>query len=261
MPFKHFILYLMMGLFCHLPSFSQTPQLQEKDILSQAQSNSFEDMTIEQYKNFKLPPLQTLLENALSSTQVEISNTDVEIAQYDLKLEKRRWMSYLSARAGYNYGILGTYVDHETESQPLTTTYSGSSQSSWSVGANLSIPIHDLVNRGIMVKRQRKLLEQSQYNKTLTENMIKTEVVDLYFNILAALKVVKLRAETLVLYDVNYKISENDFINGKVSPQDLATLKYSQQKAIEEYETLRAGLNTMLYKLELLTNYKLNTDK
>lgn len=260
MPFKHLIFYLMSFFYC-LQGFSQTPQYQKNDSLAQAKSELFKEMTPEQYKNFQLPPLQTLLESALSSPQVEISNTDVEIAQYDLKLEKRRWMSYLSARAGYNYGILGTYVDHETELQPLTTTYSGSSQSSWSVGANLSIPIHDLVNRGVMVKRQRKLLEQSQYNKTLTENMIKTEVVDLYFNILAALKVVKLRAETLVLYDVNYKISENDFINGKVSPQDLATLKYSQQKAIEEYETLRAGLNTMLYKLELLTNYKLNTDK
>lgn len=209
------------------------------------------------YNAFKLPPLQQLIENAVNNPQVRQTEASIDAARYDLKMEKRKWLNYITARAGYTYGILGTYYDHETEIQPLTTTYTGVSQHSYSVGANIAIPLDHLLSRGLSTKKQKKMLEQAECTREIIYNQLKAQIIETYTNINSHLAIMKSLTETMAINEANYKVMQNHFINGKATPHDLAIVKNGQKDALEEYETMRGLLTSLILKLEILTNTKL----
>lgn len=254
------ILSLMIWLSWHPGALGQETEQQPR-AYSQPELSDLSSLSPQEYLNFELPPLQALLDNAVRNPLVLQSEAVVDAAKYDLKAEKLNWLSYISARAGYSYGILGTYSDRETEYTPLTTVYSGSSQSSYSIGATIAIPLNHLASRGAMIKRQRKVVEQAEYGKELALNSLKNEIIEHYSKLQSTLAIIKLRAEALVFFNANYKIMENDFVNGKATATDLAGLKREQKNALEEYESLRADLNTLILQLEILTNMKLVNNK
>lgn len=249
--------YLLIYILCTISgsSFSQEASLPAQTVTD---TTDWVKWLTEEYSQFKLPPLQTLLEDArVNNPQVLQNNANIEAAQYDLKIERRKWLSYLSARAGYTYGILGTYSDYESRYDNLTTTYTGSSQHSYSVGANLTIPINDLVSRGTSVKRQRKIIEQAEYSREVVYNMLKIEIIELYTDIQSLLAILQRQSETLITFDANYKITVNNFINGKATPYDLSVVKNEQTKALAEYESTRAKLTSLILRLEIITGSKI----
>lgn len=249
--------YLLIYILCMISGncFSQEVSQPEQTVTD---TIDWVKILTEEYATFKLPPLQTLLEDArINNPQVLQNNANVEAAQYDLKIEKRKWLSYLSARAGYTYGILGTYSDYESRYDQLTTTYTGSSQHSYSVGANLTIPINDLVSRGTSVKRQRKIIEQAEYNREVIYNMVKIEIIELYTDIQSLLAILQRQSETLIAFDANYKVTVNNFVNGRASPYDLSIVKNEQTKALAEYESTRAKLTSRILRLEIITGSNL----
>lgn len=249
--------YLLIYILCTISGsgFSQETSLPVQTVTD---TTDWVKWLTEEYSLFKLPPLQTLLEDArINNPQVLQNNANIEAAQYDLKIERRKWLSYLSARAGYTYGILGTYSDYESRYDNLTTTYTGSSQHSYSVGANLTIPINDLVSRGTSVKRQRKIIEQAEYSREVVYNMLKIEIIELYTDIQSLLAILQRQSETLITFDANYKITVNNFINGKATPYDLSVVKNEQTKALAEYESTRAKLTSLILRLEIITGSKI----
>lgn len=249
--------YLFIYILCTISGsgFSQEASLPAQTVTD---TTDWVKWLTEEYSQFKLPPLQTLLEDArVNNPQVLQNNANIEAAQYDLKIERRKWLSYLSARAGYTYGILGTYSDYESRYDNLTTTYTGSSQHSYSVGANLTIPINDLVSRGTSVKRQRKIIEQAEYSREVVYNMLKIEIIELYTDIQSLLAILQRQSETLITFDANYKITVNNFINGKATPYDLSVVKNEQTKALAEYESTRAKLTSLILRLEIITGSKI----
>ncbi len=249
--------YLLIYILCTISgsSFSQEASLPAQTVTD---TTDWVKWLTEEYSQFRLPPLQTLLEDArVNNPQVLQNNANIEAAQYDLKIERRKWLSYLSARAGYTYGILGTYSDYESRYDNLTTTYTGSSQHSYSVGANLTIPINDLVSRGTSVKRQRKIIEQAEYSREVVYNMLKIEIIELYTDIQSLLAILQRQSETLITFDANYKITVNNFINGKATPYDLSVVKNEQTKALAEYESTRAKLTSLILRLEIITGSKI----
>lgn len=247
--YKYILLYLL----CTIGGNSFSQEVSQP-VQTVTDTVDWVKLLTKEYSDFKLPPLQTLLEDArINNPQVLQNNANVEAAQYDLKIEKRKWLSYLSARAGYTYGILGTYSDFESRYDPLTTTYTGSSQHSYSVGANLTIPINDIVSRGTSVKRQRKIIEQAEYNREVIYNMVKIEIIELYTDIQSLLAILQRQSETLITFDANYKVTVNNFINGRATPYDLSIVKNEQTKALAEYEATRAKLTSFILRLEIIS--------
>ena len=79
----------------------------------------------------------------------------------------KRQLQYFSVRAGYTYGILGTYTDQESQYTPLTTVYSGATQNSWSIGANIIIPFNRFFSHRVNVKKQKELVKNAEYTLSL----------------------------------------------------------------------------------------------
>lgn len=215
-------------------------------------------LTTNEFINYQLPPLDSLFESAKKNPRLKAIEASIEAARYDLKATKRDWWEYFSVRAGYTYGILGTYTDQETQYTPLTTVYSGTNQSSWTVGANLNIPFNKLFSHRSTVKKQKKVIENIEYSQQVEFDAIKNEIIELYCSIQYELKLLKMALETITLYNAEYQVAELDFINDKSNKNRLLSdIKSSQKDAKIEYEKIINELNIMFLKLELISNVQL----
>ena len=234
-------------------------QAQNHTLIKDTDTTTFipRTLTADEFLNFQLPPIETLFENAKNNPQLGAVQASIEAAKIDAKKSKRDWWSYFNIHAGYNYGILGTYVDNESEYVPLHTTYSGATQSSWSLGANFSLPLDRLINYKMNVKKQKQIIENMEYNKAIILNQLKGDIIELYSNIQYQLKMLASITESIVLYRANYEVAKNDFINNKITANELTLHKNGQQKAEGEYESILNQLQILLLKLELITNTKL----
>ena len=212
-------------------------------------------LTTNEFITFQLPPLDSLFESAKTNPRLKAIEASIAAARYDLKATKRDWWQYFSVRAGYTYGILGMYSDQETQYAPLTTVYSGSTQNSWSIGANISIPFDRLFRHNVTVKKQKEIIKNVEYSQQVTFDEIKSAIIELYCSIQYQLKLLKLATETITLYNAEYQVAELEFINNKSTTNRLLSdIKNSQKMAKIEYEGIIKELNIMFLKLEVITN-------
>lgn len=215
-------------------------------------------LTTDEFRNYHLPPLETLFENARNNPRIKAVEAAMLAARADLRSTRRDWLQYFSVRAGYTYGILGTYTDTESQINPLTTVYSGASQNSWSIGANINIPLNTLFNQSSKVRKQQEMYKEAQYNQEMAFDEIKNEIIEIYCNIQYQLKLLKIAIESLILYNADYNISETDFINNNQNQnRSLSDIKHSHQVALTDYETIINNLNILFLKLEVISNTKI----
>lgn len=215
-------------------------------------------LTTNEFISYQLPPLDSLFESAKSNPRLKAIEASIEAARNDLKVAKRDWLQYFTVRAGYTYGILGTYTDQETQNTPLTTVYSGATQNSWSVGANISIPFNRLFSHRATVKKQKELVKNVEYTQQVEFDLIKNEIIELYCSIQYQMELLKLATESITLYTSEYQVAELDYINSKNNKSNkdrsLSDLKHSQKVAKIEYEKIISELNIMFLKLEIIAN-------
>ena len=228
---------------------------QKRDSILPYESFIPQTLTTNEYINYQLPPLDSLFEGAKTNPRLKAIGASIEAARNDLKATKRDWLQYFSVRAGYTYGILGTYTDQETQYTPLTTVYSGATQNSWSIGANIIIPFNRFFSHRVNVKKQKELVKNAEYTQQIKFDEIKNEIIELYCNIQYQLKLLKLATESITLYNAEYQVAELDYINNKNNKdRSLSDLKHSQKVAKIEYEIIINELNIMFLKLELISN-------
>ena len=135
-------------------------------------------LTTNEYINYQLPPLDSLFEGAQRNPRLKAIGASIEAARNDLKSTQRDWLQYFSVRAGYTYGILGTYTDQETQYVPLTTVYSGSTQNSWSIGANINIPFNRLFSHRATVKKQKEIVRSAEYTRQVEFDEMNREFIE-----------------------------------------------------------------------------------
>lgn len=75
----------------------------------------------------------------------------------------------------------------------------------------------------------------------------------MYATATSQLNVLKLRAESLVLANVQYNIAEKDFTNNAIESGTLSLEKERQSDALEAFEKSKFELTKSLMILELIT--------
>lgn len=212
-------------------------------------------LTPEDYIDMQLPPLHVLMENARHAPQVGYYESNREIEERELKTVRRNWMRNFKLNANYNYGSSDIYNQNYQDSNiPIwTTTTTGREQSWWNVGASLSIPLDEIFNRRNKIKQQKRRIEQVELDteRWLEEQRIK--VIQQYTLAVQQLSVLRSAVEAMVTAQAQYRLSEADFINGKLDAQTLSRQKNIENVAIREYEEVRRSLNNALLTLEVLT--------
>ena len=89
----------------------------------------------------------------------------------------------------------------------------------------------------------------------------KLKVLEAYNAVTEQLATIKAKAETAALYNAQMKISENDFIQGKINIISFSLERARRTGAVTTYEQSRVALHNSIVLLEMLTNVKIIKEK
>lgn len=245
---SHKLLYIF--LFCILTTYIRG---QETNTLPQTSADSEADELLKT----ELPPLDALFESARNSPAVEIFKIRQQQEASALKTEKRSWLKYLSLSSSYQYGSVGVNNNMSTVDIAPIYTSSGTKQSWYNFGGSISIPLDDIFDRGNRIKRQRLVMKQTEMEIEKWHDEQKMAIIESYAEVLQTMALLKSAAESLVFANAQFKVAENDFINGKITLGELSNNKSLQVTAISTYENNRILLRSALQKLEILAKIKI----
>lgn len=208
----------------------------------------------EGYKYLTLPPLDVLFENAKSAPRYELAKVQEEVQRRILNKEKRAFLNFFSLRGSWQYGNFTNDASYSDIVTPIINSTNEAEQTSYSVGAGVSIPLSDLFDLGPRIKRQKLILHSYELEKKIVYEDLKKEIIHLYASANTLINVLKLRAEAVILSNVQYAVVEKNFTNGTANSGDLALEKDKQSLTIERYESVKSELNKCILTLELITN-------
>ena len=178
-------------------------------------------------------------------------------ANADMKITKREWLDYFRVYGQYQYGRLVQLSTRETIEDPSFLTSIGSNQHTYSVGISVSIPFGDLFSRGQKVRMKKARFRQLDYEYEMSIEERKLRILEAYNSVLQALATLKAKSDAAALYNAQMKISEQDFINGKIDIISLSMERGRRSGAVISYQEGRATLHNAVTLLEMLTNVKI----
>ena len=217
------------------------------------EANDNSKTQIEDYTEITLPPLDLLFENVKGAPTYELAQVKEQIERKLLAKEKRAFLGFFSLRGSYQYGMFGNEATYTDVAIAPYLTYSTSAQNGYTVGAGVNIPLDQLFDLGARVKRQRLSLKSATLEKEIRYEQIKKEIIELYATATSQLSILKLRAEALILANVQYNIAEKDFTNGTIESTTLSIEKGRQSQALESFEKSKYELTKSLMILEVIT--------
>lgn len=223
---------------------------------------SFEAITLSskaatELDKLELPPLSVFLDAVSENATVKRAQSAVEESKNEYSLEKRNWWDWFHLNGSYSYGRYNVLSNASDEFTPMYQTTMSSAQHSYNVGASVGISFGDIFNRKKKLKKYKYQIEQLKYSQEEVMEERRLRVVQAYNEVTVQLATIRARAETAALYNAEMRISENDFIQGKIDITGLAIERARRSGAVVAYEEARISLHNAIILLEMLTNVKI----
>lgn len=212
---------------------------------------------LDDYERVQLPPLSVFLESVYEHPSIQIYEAKRDEANAELKITKSEWLNYFRVYGQYQYGRVVQLSSTETIDDPRYLTSMGNNQSVYSAGISLSIPFGDLFSRKQKVIAKKAHFRQLNYEYEISIEERKLKILEAYNNVLQALSTLKAKSDAAALYNAQMKISEQDFINGKIDIISLSMERSRRSGANVTYQEGRATLHNAVTLLEMLTNIKI----
>lgn len=215
----------------------------------------------ENINNLELPPLSVFLDAVTENATVKRAQSQVDQVRNQYRIEKRNWWNYLRLNGNYSFGRFNTLNE---SSETLVDWYQSTSvgtRHTFNLGASVSIGLGDLFNRPLKLKDYRYQIEQLQYTQDEVMEERKLKILEAYNNVTAQLATIKAKAENAALYNAQMKISENNFIQGKIDIISLSLERARRSSAVTSYAESRVSLHNAIILLEMLTNVKIIKEK
>lgn len=209
------------------------------------------------YERVKLPPLSHFLESVYDHPSIKIYETRREEAEAEMTITKREWMNYFRIQGQYQYGRIVQLSSRETTNDPLFVTSTGNNQHTYSAGFNVSVPIGDLFNRSQRIRAKKAQTRRLDYEYEQSIEERKLKILEAYNDVLLALSTLKAKSDAAALYNAQMKISEQDFINGKIDIIALSLERGRRSAAVVNYQEGKAKLHNAITVLEMLSNVKI----
>ncbi len=212
-------------------------------------------------EKLELPPLSVFLDAVTENATVKRAQSQVAQVQNEYRLQKRDWWNYFRLNANYAYGRFNTLNENSETLVDWYQTTTVGSRHTFNVGASFSVGLGDLFNRRIKLKKYNYDIEQLQYTQDEVMEERKLRVLESYNSVTEQLATIKAKAENAALYNAQMKISENNFIQGKIDIITLSLERARRSAAVVNYEQSRVALHNSIILLEMLTNVKIIKEK
>lgn len=210
------------------------------------------------YANINLPPVSEFLDAATSYSDVRFYEERVKEQEELLKISKKEWLKYFRIQGNYQYGTnYDLTSQNEGSLYPPVAVSTRRVQSWYNAGANLSIPLDDLFSRKNKNNVAKARLAQSEYESQRTLESRQILILETYNEVIKNIALMKVKAEAVALYNAQMKISESDFINGRIDIITLSLERSRRAEAIVKYQESKAALLNAVTILELLTKIKI----
>lgn len=205
----------------------------------------------------KLPPVEVLIDSAIAQAP-DIRGQEISVRQSRLEVRRARtsWTSDMVNAGGIvNYGKLNDLylADNSGAGQVAATT---SSQTRYSVGLTVKIPISSMFNRSDY-KAAKMELEQTENRKQALINSIREEVYSRYNNLLTTYQAYQILFETFTDQEVIMQTAERDFLNNQISVADLSNIRISWAKAKVDMSNAQYEFQKSLWMLEEMTGIRI----
>lgn len=243
------ILLLFLFGFISLPIEKVMAQEEVADTIS-----DFSQLSNYELQNINLPPLSLLFENLKKSPSYLFTQNAVLIQKRLLAKQKKDFLSFFSIRGSFQYGRVANDSYYSDVYTPATTNFSSNTQSLYSIGAGMSIPIDKLLDLRPAIRRQNLEVRSAELQRDIKYEELKKQVIELYSSLTLKMSTLKLCNEALVQATMQYDVTENNFANGKAAPTDLSVAKSQQSKSKQEFETCKNELIRDMMTLELISH-------
>lgn len=259
------ILLIILVLSCFTSVFAQQNKNNDKVKSEISFLSSYDGMSLlmDDSSEVVLPSLSVLIENSRNSAQVMYYQTQKDADDRELKSIRRKWMEYIKLSASYQYGVTNSFLMYQESGivVPPNDRYSNQSQSFYLLGAGLSIPLTEIFDRGNRIKKQKIVTKEKDYQAQMWHDEQAIKIIECYTQAMENIIMIKPLIEDYTIANAQYAVSEVDFVQGKLSIQELNKQKTTLAKSKYEMEKNKTTLLRNLLKLEVLSNTKIISDK
>lgn len=212
-------------------------------------------------EKLELPPLSIFLDAVTENATVKRAQSQVEQVKNDYRIEKRNWWNYFRLNGNYAFGRFNSLNENSETYVDWYQSTNVSTRHTFNLGASVSIGLGDLFNRSLKLKDYRYRIEQLQYTQEEVMEDRRLKVLEAYNAVTEQLATIKAKAETAALYNAQMKISEYNFIQGKIDIITLSLERARRSGSVTNYEQSRVALHNSIILLEMLTNVKIIKEK
>lgn len=241
-----------------IPSFcfgQQNTRTHQKGIKSEQIKMNLDSIQtmLDSYEQIKLPPLSEFLQSVYIHPSLQIYEARQEEEDALLKDTKRKWLDYFRISGLYQYGQVAGFTK-STETDVLSYSFDSKAQNQYNIGMIISIPFGDLTGQKQRVRAQKARIRQIEYQYEISLEERKLKILEAYNTVIEQLATLKAKSDAAALYNAQMKISEQDFINGKIDIITLSLERGRRSDAVVKYQEGRATLYNAITLLEMLTN-------
>ena len=227
--------------------------------------DSSEETTLN-FSTFHLPPLSVLFENAKQNPTILSMEKSEQLAKAEVAKQKRHIFSYVRAYASYSYGktdVYGQMTNNTTGTMnftPIFESKNGTEQAYWTVGANLNIPLEDILDWAPSIKRKRLEADKARLEKDIKFEDLKLQISSLYAKITNNLVTLKTASEGAAAYQGAGALNLEDFHQGNMSIEDYAWTKMHELGTVQTYQDLQTVIITDILTLEIISRTPIITN-
>jgi outer membrane protein TolC len=209
-----------------------------------------------------LPSLTIVIDSALrNSPLLKAKEMNADMIDQDIKIEKKKWMDYLSIEGATNYGLFDQVVISGITTSGSTTTgaLSKSQQVRYYGGLSLKLPLSSITSRhNALTKKQ---IAREQYNLELlqAQNDVRQTVIEEYYKLKYLEESMKTFQSICQTMQISYMKAEKDVLNNRMGLNAFALLASSVGKAKDDYSKVRNNFYAQYYKLQNLTGVNFTT--
>lgn len=204
----------------------------------------------------KLPGLESLIDSAIAHAPIlKISGIDLRMKELAISNARKSWSkNIISGSASYNYGD-NLIISENLGIGQLSTDSKASSH--YSVGFSMKIPLTSFFDHQDLRKAKMEM-EKSESERLLLVKSIREDVNTRYLNLTNAYQKYKILLSDFESYEINLQNAERDFLNSRISVQELTSSKTAYSKAKLELAEAKTGFTNAIWLLEELVGFRLN---
>lgn len=196
---------------------------------------------------FQLPSLDSLMELAVANhpaTQLNQAMADATFEKW--RVQKRSWSTNVAGFYNYSLGNQSLLISGTAQSD-ITNIANG-----YRYGVNVTLPLAELVQRGPRVKAAKAEYDASIYKVEDVANVIRRQVVEEYYNLLAAQELMLIKTKAYESAKINESMSQQAYRDGSIAVLEYTRVLEMTGTAESEFVLARRDFNTIYKQFEVL---------